>query len=154
MWKKRRRFNPWVRKIPWRRAWPHTSVFLLENPMHRGAWWATVHRVAKSSDLTSKHMWKGRLRLTFWVIVHPHLSDQTQTIQPILKTFNSRSLYSSSKFGSLSYLLPPSKIHHLVLETHVKFMYISTYTVFFRLSVVDGRVFVVFSIHLSQLMQW
>ena len=25
---KRRRFNPWVRKIPWRRKWQLTSVFL------------------------------------------------------------------------------------------------------------------------------
>ena len=24
----------------------------LENPMDRGAWWATVHRVAKVSDIT------------------------------------------------------------------------------------------------------
>ena len=24
----------------------------LENPMDRGAWWATVHRVAKESDTT------------------------------------------------------------------------------------------------------
>ena len=41
-------FNPWVRKIPWRRAWQPTPAFLLENPMERGAWQATVHRVAKS----------------------------------------------------------------------------------------------------------
>ena len=39
---------PWVRKIPWRRAWQPTPEFLLENPMERGAWQATVHRVAKS----------------------------------------------------------------------------------------------------------
>jgi len=25
---KRRRFNPWVGKIPWRRAWKPTPVFL------------------------------------------------------------------------------------------------------------------------------
>ena len=25
---KRQEFNPWVRKIPWRRAWQPTSVFL------------------------------------------------------------------------------------------------------------------------------
>ena len=24
----RRRFDPWVRKIPWRRGWQHTPVFL------------------------------------------------------------------------------------------------------------------------------
>ena len=27
---RRRRFDPWVRKIPWRRKWPLTLVFLLE----------------------------------------------------------------------------------------------------------------------------
>ena len=26
----------------------NTLQYCLENPMHRGAWWATVHRVAKS----------------------------------------------------------------------------------------------------------
>ena len=41
-------FELWVRKIPRRRKWQPTPVFLLENSMHRGAWWATVHGVAKS----------------------------------------------------------------------------------------------------------
>ena len=26
----------------------HSSILALENPMDRGAWWATVHGVAKS----------------------------------------------------------------------------------------------------------
>ena len=30
---KNHRFDPWVGKIPWRRAWQPTPVFLLENPM-------------------------------------------------------------------------------------------------------------------------
>ena len=72
------RFNPWVRKIPWRRTWQPTPVFLLgeshrqrtrlgygpqscregngtplqssclESPMDGGAWWAAVHGVTKS----------------------------------------------------------------------------------------------------------
>ena len=48
-------FDPWAEKIFWRRAWQPTLVFLeyryspcVENPMDRGAWWATVHRVTKS----------------------------------------------------------------------------------------------------------
>ena len=44
---RRSRFNPWVRKIPWRRKWQPTPVFL-PGESHRKAWWATVHRVAKS----------------------------------------------------------------------------------------------------------
>ena len=45
---RRCRFNPWVRKIPWRRAWQPIQYFCLGNPMDRGAWWATVHRITKS----------------------------------------------------------------------------------------------------------
>ena len=41
------RFDPWVGKVPWRRKWQPTPVFCLENPMDRGAWWATVHEVAE-----------------------------------------------------------------------------------------------------------
>ena len=53
------RFDPWVRKIPWRRAWQPTPVFLPENPMDRGAWWATVHsRVADSCPV---HYWMFRI---------------------------------------------------------------------------------------------
>ena len=42
---KRPGFDPWVGKIPWRRARQPTSVFL---PMDRGAWQATIHRVTQS----------------------------------------------------------------------------------------------------------
>ena len=42
------RFNPCVGKIPWRRAWQRTPVFFPGEPMDRGAWRATVHRVTKN----------------------------------------------------------------------------------------------------------
>ena len=45
---KRHRFNPWVRKIPWRRARNPLQYSCLENPRDKGAWWATVHGVEKS----------------------------------------------------------------------------------------------------------
>ena len=45
---KSRRFDPWVGKIPWRRAWQPLQYSCLENLMDGGAWWATVHGVAKS----------------------------------------------------------------------------------------------------------
>ena len=44
----RHRLNPWVGKIPWG---GHGTLFqhsCPENPMDRGAWQATVHRVAES----------------------------------------------------------------------------------------------------------
>ena len=31
-------FDPWVGKIPWRRAWQPTLVFLPGESMDRGAW--------------------------------------------------------------------------------------------------------------------
>ena len=45
---KRHNFDPWVGKIPWRRAWKPTPVFLPGESMDRRAWRATVHGVTKS----------------------------------------------------------------------------------------------------------
>ena len=45
---RRHEFDPWVRKIPWRREWQLPLVFLLENPVGRGAWQAAAHGVVKS----------------------------------------------------------------------------------------------------------
>ena len=53
---KRQRFDPWVGKTFWSRAWQPTPVFL-ENPMDRGAWRATVHRVAKSGTRPKRLTW-------------------------------------------------------------------------------------------------
>ena len=51
--RRRRRlgFDPWVRKIPWRRKQQPTPVFLMGKPKDREAWRARVHVVAKS-DMT------------------------------------------------------------------------------------------------------
>ena len=46
-------FDPWVRKIPWKKAQQPTPVgSRLENPMDRGAWWA--HSWARRWDLTCR----------------------------------------------------------------------------------------------------
>ena len=50
---KRCGFNPWVGKIPWKRAWQPTLVFLPGESHRKGAWWATVHRVS-GSDTTEQ----------------------------------------------------------------------------------------------------
>ena len=44
---KRHGFKPWVGKIPWRRAWQPTPIFLPGKPMNRGAWQDAIHGVAK-----------------------------------------------------------------------------------------------------------
>ena len=45
---KRCRFNPWVRKIPWRGAWQLIVAFLPGESHRQRSLWAAVHRVAKS----------------------------------------------------------------------------------------------------------
>ena len=45
---KRCRFNPWVRKIPWRGAWQLIVAFLSGESHRQRSLWAAVHRVAKS----------------------------------------------------------------------------------------------------------
>ena len=44
----RHRFNPWVRKIPWRRTWQPSTRSRPENPMDREAWRATAHGITQS----------------------------------------------------------------------------------------------------------
>ena len=51
---KRRRFDPWVRKMPWRRAQQPTPVFLPGESMNIGAWWGIVHGGHKESDMTEE----------------------------------------------------------------------------------------------------
>ena len=57
------RFDPWVRKIPWRREWQPNPVFLprelhgqrsLAGYSLRGAWLDTVHGVIKSQTQLNK----------------------------------------------------------------------------------------------------
>ena len=46
----RLRFEPWVGKIPWRRAWQPLQYSCLENRMNGEAWWALVPWVKKSQS--------------------------------------------------------------------------------------------------------
>ena len=45
---KRREFDPWAGKSPWRRAWQPIPVFLPGKFHGRGAWWTTDRGAAKS----------------------------------------------------------------------------------------------------------
>ena len=44
----RHRFDPWVRRISWRRDGNPPQCSCLENPLDRGAWRATVHGVTET----------------------------------------------------------------------------------------------------------
>ena len=43
---------PGLGKLPGEGNGSPLEYSCLENPMDRGAWWATVHEVAKESDMT------------------------------------------------------------------------------------------------------
>ena len=67
---KRHWFDPCVGKIPWRRAWQPTPC--LENPLDRGAWQATVHRVARV-----RHDWSNLARAhTHTCLFHFHVTSE------------------------------------------------------------------------------
>ena len=52
---RRHRFDPWVGKIPWKKNWQPTPVFLPgKSHGQRGAWWAIVQGIAKESDTTER----------------------------------------------------------------------------------------------------
>ena len=55
--------QPWIGKIPWRRKWQPTPVFLPGKSMDRGDWWATVHGVARvRHDLVPKPLGDQNLK--------------------------------------------------------------------------------------------
>ena len=82
---KRHRFDPWVGKIPWRRAWQQLQYSCLENALDRRAWQATVHRVTHSRVwlkwwgtaqrilLFLLHKWNNRGRIKFYSFYLPNI---------------------------------------------------------------------------------
>ena len=44
----RHKFDPWVGKIPWRRAWQSIPIFLFGESHGQTVWQAIVHEVTKS----------------------------------------------------------------------------------------------------------
>ena len=55
-------FDPWSGRSP--RGGNDNSLqhSCLENPMDRGAWWATIHGVAESDTTQHAHTHQGRKR--------------------------------------------------------------------------------------------
>ena len=61
----RSQYDPWVRKISWRRTWQPTAVFLPENPHGQRSLAATAHGVSKTGTwlqgLNMQGQWRQRL---------------------------------------------------------------------------------------------
>ena len=61
-------FHPWVRKIPWGRAWQPTPVFLPGESHGQRAWRATVHGLKRiGHDLATKKRWF--VLLILWLLI-------------------------------------------------------------------------------------
>ena len=89
---KRCRYDPWVGKIPWRRKWQPTLVFLPEESMDRGAWWATVQRVGHDNVSVHTH--------TIWLSnsTTRHIPKRNENIYTQkLKNVYSSIIYNSQK---------------------------------------------------------
>ena len=80
-------FDPWVGKIPWRKAWQPTPVFLPGESHDRGAWWAAVHRVAKSQTRLKRLSMHQRVRRdlkvflsTLWIFTLMAESEELKSL--------------------------------------------------------------------------
>ena len=87
---KRHQFELWIGKIPWRRKWKLTPVFLPENSMDWEGWWAIVQRISEL-DMTDRlsisrdrHDWEhahththAHTRAHTHADVHTHMHTQT-----------------------------------------------------------------------------
>ena len=62
---RRHKFNPWVRKIPWRRKWQPTPTFL-PGKFHGPRSLATVHGIAKSWTWLSNLGFQGKKCMGRW----------------------------------------------------------------------------------------
>ena len=99
-------FDPWVRKVLWRRAWQPTAYSCLENGMDRGIWWATVHWLAES--------WNSRLKRlcthtrSEWTPVRQQVDRSCIMVAPVVQPCVSLGLWPDVlHFAHLCCLLGP-----------------------------------------------
>ena len=70
-------FDPWVGKIPWRRAWQSPPVFMPGESHGQWAWSVTIHRVTKSQTWLkwlSTALHSGMHTYTFLLSISIYLS--------------------------------------------------------------------------------
>ena len=92
--------SPGVRKIPWRRKWQSTPVFLLGNPMDREAWWATVHGSQRvRHDLTTKQQQQHPLKQDAKTLTMKGKNDKFDYIQYFCSSRDNMSKMTTHKNG-------------------------------------------------------
>ena len=77
----------------------------LEMPMERGAWWATVHGVAKSRSLLSDSVQHSAWQDVAFLFVQPHLIPYART-HPLLNGLGAIFLQSESPTSDDCFTLP------------------------------------------------
>ena len=111
---KRRRFNPWVGKIPGGGHGNPLQYSCLKSPMHRGAWWATVPRVTQR-----------RIRLKLLGVHAPLLpctSDRRYHLSRVRQFSSVQSLSHVRLCNPMNRSTPGLPVHHQLPEftqTHV-----------------------------------
>ena len=93
---KRCGFDPWVRKIPWSRAWYPSSTFAWTMTMDSESWRPTLHYVAKETHMTSlQSLSHVRLFATPWTALCKASLSITKT-QSLLKLMSIESVMPSN----------------------------------------------------------
>ena len=90
---KRHGFNPWTWKIPWRRIWQSTPVFLPGDSMDRGAWRAAVSLVAQNQTWLkqlSTHTWMSNCMPIKWTSCWKSAVSKNQTKNRKYEQFNNQ----------------------------------------------------------------
>ena len=85
--RRRLEFNPWSRKIPWRRKWQPTSVFLLGKFRGQRSLWGSSPWDCKGSGMTERldnqtvGRWEAMGQWERWVLRTPRAMASYQLAQ-------------------------------------------------------------------------
>ena len=69
---KRHGFNPWVRKIHWKKKFQTAQYYCLENSMERGPWQATVHWATNSQTQLSMLLFLSNICIQCYEFLSKH----------------------------------------------------------------------------------